>query len=120
MITIVFLLLTADFVQNYASVMGSACEHRTIMCLLSGSTQYDYDIPVGATQETQGWSFPFILLTLLTGVVYFTHVLSTVYKRRMGIARWRTYVASFLSVLLLAPAYLLLINAIYRVLYASS
>jgi hypothetical protein len=120
MITIVFLLLTADFARNYSSVMGSACEHRTIMCLLSGSTQYDYDIPIGATEETQGWSFPVILLTLLVSLVYFIHVLSIVYKRRMGVARWRTYVASFLSVVVLSPAYLLLLNAIYRALYASS
>ena len=120
MITAIFLLLTADFAHNYTSVMGSACAHRTIMCLLSGSTQYEYDIPDGVTVETQGWSFGFILLTILVFLVYFTHVLSTVYKRRMGVARWRTYVASFVSVLLLSPAYLLLLNSVYGALYSSA
>lgn len=118
MISVIFVLLTADFAGNIDSVMASSCSHRTIMCLLSGNTQTEYGLMQEIrTPETQGWSFNYILLIILAAVVYYTHVLSTVLKCRMGVARWRTYAASFISVLVLSPLYLLLLNAIYRALF---
>lgn len=121
MITMIFGLLTADFAANYDSVMGSQCEHRTIMCLLSGNRQYAYDaIAQGGSNETQGWSYGPILLVMLFCIVYFTHVLSTLLKRRLGVPRWRTYLAAFTSVIVLSPAYILLLNGIYRALYGTT
>jgi hypothetical protein len=122
MITAIFLLLAVDFASNYHSVMASSCGHRTIMCLLSGNLQYDYDLPkeVVRTPETQGWSLGYILLIIFAALFYYTHVLSTVLKRRMGVARWRTYVASFVAVVLLSPVYLFLLNTIYRALYGNA
>jgi len=120
MITLIFGLLAADFTMNFESVRSSSCAHRTIMCLLSGNIQYDYElIGSGGTIETQGWSYGPILIVILLTTLYYTHVLSTFLKRRMRVARWRTYVASFISVLVLSPAYLLLLNTIYWALYGS-
>lgn len=118
MITTVFALLTADFAANYASVMGSACEHRTIMCLLSGNVQYDYEmLGTAGTRETQGASYAPIVLVILLSIAYFTHVLASVLRRRLGVARWRTYAAALVSVIVLSPIYLVLLNGIYRTLY---
>jgi hypothetical protein len=120
MITLIFGLLTADFTMNIENVRSSSCAHRTIMCLLSGNIQYDYDlIGSGGTIETQGWSYGPILIVILLTALYYTHVLSTFLKWRMKVARWRTYVASFISVLVLSPAYLLLLNTVYLALYGS-
>lgn len=121
MVTTIFGLLTADFAANYDSVMGSTCAHRTIMCLVSGNRQYTYDaLAEGLSNETQGWSYGPILLLILFCIFYFTHVLSTVLKRRFGVSRWRTYVSALVSVLFLSPAYLILLNAIYRGLYGAT
>ncbi len=119
MIILIFTLLTLDFTGNYASVMTSGCAPRTIMCLLSGNTQSDYGLMQNVTTtETQGWSFHAILWTILACLVFYTAVLTTVLKRTMAVARWRTVIAVTFSVLLLSPAYLVLLNAIYRWLYA--
>ncbi len=120
MITIIFGLLTADFAMNSESVKNSGCTHRTIMCLLSGNIQYDYDI-VETTQrvETQGWSYAPILIVILACLFYYMHIYSTIMKRSLDVARWRTYLASIVTVLVLSPAYLVLLNAIYRMLYGT-
>jgi hypothetical protein len=121
MVTAIFGLLAAYFSLNFGSVMGSGCRHRTIMCLLSGNMQYGYEfIGEHRTIETQGWSYGPILIVILVAIVHYTHVLSTFLKRCMGVARWRTYVASLISVLLLSPVYLILLNTIYRALYGSA
>ena len=107
--------------MNIESVRSSSCAHRTIMCLLSGNIQYDYElIGTGGTIETQGWSYGPILIVILVSLLYFTHVLSTFLKLRMKVARWRTYLVSFISVLVLSPAFLILLNSIYRALYGSA
>jgi len=121
MIGLIFLFLTFDFAANYNSVMSSGCAPRTIMCLLSGNTQSEYGLMQNvATPETQGGSFSIILWTILTCLVFYTVVLTTVLKRSMDVARWRTSIAVTVSVVLLSPAYLVLLNAIYRWLYASA
>ena len=118
MITSIFLLLTIDFLTNYQSVMTSSCKHRTIMCLLSGNSQSEYGVLAkGHTPETQGWSFSYILLLVLGAAIYYSHALSSILKGMIGVARWRTYIAAFLSLLVLAPACLVLINAIYKLIY---
>ncbi|KAB2942277.1 MAG: hypothetical protein K8F92_02030 [Hyphomicrobium sp.] len=115
----IFLMLTVDFALNYASVMGSGCAPRTIMCLVSGNIQHEYGtLADGHTYESQGVSFPFILLWIAVSTFYFTHVAATALKATMGVARWRTWLAAMASLLLLAPAYLVLINGIYRLLYS--
>ena len=120
MITSIFALLTADFAANYDSVMASGCAHRTIMCLLSGNVQYDYAaLGTGGTGETQGWSYTPILLVIFACILYFTHVLATLLKCRLGVARWRTSLAALFAVLLLSPVYLLVLNGIYRALYGA-
>lgn len=114
----IFLLLTVDFALNYASVMGSDCAPRTIMCLVSGNIQYDYGtLADRQTPESQGASFPFILLWIAGATFYYTLVAGTLLKMTMGVARWRTYLAALASLVILAPAYLAIINAIYRLLY---
>lgn len=121
MITAIFGLLTADFSANYESVIGSSCEHRTIMCLLSGNLSYDYELTGrGGTTETQGWSYAPVVLTILFCIVYFAHVLATLMKRRLSVARWRTWLAASISVIVLSPVYLLLLNTIYRGLYGAA
>lgn len=122
-ITSIFVILSTDFFIHYDSVMHSSCRHRTIMCLLTGNLQYTYDLPDGMSAtgptgpETQGASLPIVLLLIIVLVVYYIHVLSTVLKTKMGVARWRTYVSAWLSILLLTPAYLFIINAIYTAMY---
>ena len=121
MIGVIFALLTADFGTNYQSVLASGCQHRTIMCLLSGNTQSEYGLMQDvATRETQGASYPLILLTMLVSFVYFTGILTFAFKRLMGIARWRTILASMLALILLTMPALLLLNAIYRLLYPAA
>ncbi len=118
MITLIFSLLTADFASNYDSVMSSGCEHRTIMCLLSGNMQYEYGVlEAGKNDEIQGWSFHYIVFLILFMVAYYTLVLGRVLLNAQGVARWRTYIASLLSLIVLAPACLILINMIYALIY---
>jgi hypothetical protein len=120
MVVLIFALLSADFAQNWESVRSSACTYRTIMCLLSGNLQYDYEaIGAGGTNETQGWSYGPILAVILSALIYYTYVLSTFLKRRMGVARWRTFTTALVSVFALTPVYLVSLNAIYRALYGS-
>ncbi len=119
MVVAIFTLLTVDFATNTTSVMTSGCAPRTIMCLLSGNTQSEYGLMQNvATDETQGWSFSVILWTILICLVFYTAVLTTVLKRTMSVARWRTIIAVTISVVLLSPGYLVLLNAIYRWLYS--
>lgn len=118
MIGLIFAFLTIDFAMNYTSVMASGCAPRTIMCLLSGNTQMDYGLMQDvATNETQGESFAYIVCTILICLVFYTAVLTTVLKRTMDVARWRTVLAVTISVLLLSPVYLVLLNMLYRWLY---
>lgn len=118
MIVAIFAALTFDFAHNFQSVMTSGCAPRTIMCLLSGNTQSEYGLMQDvATPETQGASFPLIILIILICLSYYTGVLMTVLKRLSNIARWRSFLAVFVSVLVLSPAYLILLNAIYRWFY---
>lgn len=121
MIGLIFSLLIFDFSSNYQSVMTSGCTPRTIMCLLSGNTQSEYGLMQDvATRETQGQSFPFIVLTILACIVIYTFVLSSVLKAMMGVARWRSILAAVIAVLVLSPAYIILLNGIYRWLYGLS
>ena len=117
-ITSIFVILTMDFLTNYQSVMTSSCKHRTIMCLLSGNSQSEYGVLLkGQSPETQGWSFSYILLLIMGATLYYSHVLSSVLKAASGVSRWRTYLSLLLSFVLLAPACLILINTIYRLIY---
>jgi hypothetical protein len=118
MITSIFALLSIDFGINYQSVMSSGCDHRTIMCLLSGNTQSDYGLMQDvATLETQGGSFSFIMLTIFACLIYYTGVLAMALKRLMGVAIWRTLLTAMISVVVLTPAAILLLNTVYRLLY---
>lgn len=118
MISLIFALLTADFAANYHSVMTSGCTHRTIMCLLSGNTQSDYGLMQDvATRETQGASYPIILLVMLASFAYFAGVLAYALRRLMGVPLWRTLLASFVALILLTIPALLAINTIYKALY---
>jgi len=116
MITCIFLLLTVDFLVSYESIKDSPCTHRTIMCLLSGGSLTQYDVP-SRQSGTLGMSSPFIFLVMLGTVVHFSRALAKVLKAGWAVAPWRTYVAAAFSFVLLAPASLLIINAIYRLLY---
>ncbi len=119
LISSIFVLLTFDFATNYQSVMTSSCKNRTIMCLLSGGSQSDYGVlQKGNTTETQGWSFSYVLLLILGVAVYYSHILSSMLKCMAGVARWRTYTSAFLSFVVTAPASLVLINVIYKLIYS--
>jgi len=117
MITTIFALLSLDFAASYQVVKTSPCAHRTIICLISGGSLSEYDVP-GHQTGMLGVSFPFILLVMVGTVVYYTLVLGRALHIGWGVARWRTYIAAALSVVLLTPLSLLTINAIYRYLYA--
>ena len=45
MIMCIFVLLTADFLASYPDVKASPCQHRTIICLVSGGSLNEYDVP---------------------------------------------------------------------------
>lgn len=118
---LIFLFLTVDFGLNYQSVLSSGCEPRTIMCLISGNTQTDYGLMQDvATQETQGASFGPIIWTILGSLIVFSAVLSSVFKTMMNVSRWRTILAAGISAIVLLPAFILLINLIYRWYYMLS
>lgn len=118
MITLIFAVVSLDFALNYNSVMHSGCAPRTLMCLLSGNTQTEYGLLQDAgTTETQGWSFAYVVWIILICLAYYTGVLATVFKRLMGVARWRTVFAAFIAVVTLSPGYLVLLNATYRWFY---
>jgi len=117
MITTIFVLLSLDFAASYDVVASSPCAHRTIICLISGGGLSEYDVP-GHQTGMLGVSFPFILLVMVGTVVYYSRVLAKALQAGWGVARWRTYVAAALSVVLLTPVSLMTINAIYRYLYA--
>jgi hypothetical protein len=118
MTTVIFALLTADFAQNHTSVMTSGCETRTIMCLLSGNRQDEYGIiGNGGTAESQGWSYTYIVLVILGCLILYTRALAVVMKRTMSVPRWRTCIATFASVIVLSPMFIIGINLLYRALY---
>jgi hypothetical protein len=116
MIATIFLLLTVDFLASYQDIRTSPCAHRTIICLLSGGTLTQYDVP-RQQSGALGRSFPFILLVMLGTVMYYSRVLAKALKAGWAVSPWRTYVAATFSVVLLTPVSLLIINAIYRLLY---
>jgi hypothetical protein len=116
MIAIVFALLTADFLVSYDAIRASSCGHRTIMCLISGGGGVEYAMP-GNTTGTLGLSFPFILVVMLMTVLHYTRILAKVMRASMGVSPWRTYLATYASVIVLAPVSLFAINLIYRLLY---
>lgn len=116
MITAIFLLLTVDFLASYQDVENSPCTYRTIICLLSGGSLTQYDVP-RQRSGTLGMSFPIILLVMLGTVLYYSRALAKALKAGWAVAPWRTYVAATFSVVLLTPVSLLIINAIYRLLY---
>jgi hypothetical protein len=117
MITTIFVLLTADFLAHYRDIKTSSCAHRTIICLISGGTLTEYDVP-RRSSGSLGMSFPFILLIMLATLIHYSRVLAKALKASMGVAAWRTYLAAAISVILLSPASLLAINTIYRALYS--
>lgn len=117
MISIIFVLLTADFVVSYNGVVNSPCKSRTIICLLSGGALNEYDI-VAPSQGALGTSFPFIILVMLASAIHYSRVLAKVLKATMGVAGWRTYIAAVVSIVLLTPISLIVINTIYRGLYS--
>lgn len=118
MMMLIFAVVSIDFATNYKSVINSGCSPRTLMCLLSGNTQTEYGLlqDVG-TPETQGWSFAYVVWIILICLVFYIGVLSTVFKKLMGVARWRTIFSAFVAVVTLSPFYLVLLNAIYRWFY---
>jgi hypothetical protein len=116
MISVIFTLLTVDFLVSYNGVLNSPCAHRTIICLLSGGSLTEYDVPP-PQQGALGTSFPFIILVMLASAVHYSRVLAKVLKATMGVAAWRTYIAAAVSLVLLTPLSLGTINAVYRVLY---
>jgi hypothetical protein len=116
MTTSVFVLLTADFLANYQDIKASPCAYRTIICLISGGTLSQYDVPRRAS-GTLGMTFPFILLIMLATLIHYSRVLAKALRASMSVAAWRTYLALTVSVILLSPTSLLAINAVYRVLY---
>lgn len=116
MIATIFVLLSFDFGASYDVVASSPCTHRTIICLVSGGSLMEYDVP-GHQTGNLGVSFPFILLVMVGTVFYYSRVLGKALKVGWGVARWRTYVSAALSVVLLTPVSLMTINAIYRYLY---
>ena len=71
MVTIIFTLLAADFLASHDAIRTSSCEHRTIMCLISGGAGVEYAMP-GNTTGTLGLSFPFILVVMLMTVLHYT------------------------------------------------
>lgn len=116
MIACVFILLTADFFASYSEIKASPCEHRTIICLISGGTLATYDMPARASGSL-GASVPFILLVALVALVHYSRVLAKALFASMGVAFWRTYLATAASVVVLSPASLIAVNAVYRLLY---
>lgn len=112
----VFALLTADFLASQDAVRASPCRHRTIICLISGGALTEYDIPRGTTGSL-GTSVPAILLIILAAVVHYTRVLAKALQAVMGTARWRSYIATVISLVLLSPVAILTVNAIYRLIY---
>lgn len=116
MITTIFALLTADFLVSYAAVKSSPCADRTIICLLSGGSLREYDVPQANTGAL-GWSFPFILIVMLASAIHYSRVLAKVLRATMGVPAWRTYTAAAVSIVLLTPLSLGAINAVYRLLY---
>jgi hypothetical protein len=117
MISVIFVLLTADFLVSYNGVVNSPCTSRTIICLLSGGELSEYDA-LPPSQGALGTSFPFIILVMLVSAIHYSRVLAKVLKATMGVSAWRTYVAALLSIVLLTPVSLIGINTIYRVLYS--
>jgi hypothetical protein len=117
MTTTIFALLTLDFAASYDIVKNSPCEHRTIICLVSGGSLSEYDVP-GHQTGNLGVSFPFILIVMAGCTIYYSRVLAKALQTGWGVARWRTYAAAALSVVLLSPISLMTINAIYGYLYA--
>jgi hypothetical protein len=116
MIATIFLLLTVDFLASYQDIKTSPCTYRTIICLLSGGSLTQYDVP-SHRSGVLGMSFPFVLLVMVGTVVYYSRVLAKALQTGWAVSPWRTYVAAALSVVLLTPVSLLAINAIYRLLY---
>jgi len=116
MVLVIFAMLTVDFLVSYDDVKASPCKDRTIICLLSGGTLTEYDAP-RRTTGALGSSFPFILAVIIATLVHFSRVLAISLRETMAVQPWRTYIAAGLSVLILSPAALLAINAIYRALY---
>lgn len=119
MIITIFALLTIDFGLNYREVVDSPCKHRTIMCLASGGTLVEYDIP-RASDSAIGSSTPWIFVVIFACLIHYSRVLGKVLKTAMGVTRARTYFAIFVSVVGLSPASLFFLNAIYRYLYAAA
>jgi hypothetical protein len=113
MITTIFLLLSLDFLASYDDVKSSPCAHRTIICLVSGGSLSEYDVP-GHQTGMLGASLPFILFVILGTIVHYSRVLAKTLKAGWAVA---TYIAAALSVVLLTPTYLLIINTIYGWLY---
>jgi hypothetical protein len=116
MISVIFVLLTADFLVSYNGVVNSHCKSRTIICLLSGGELSEYDA-LPPSQGALGTSFPFIILVMLLSAIHYSRVLAKVLKATMGVPAWRTYIASFVSIVVLTPVSLVGINTIYRALY---
>jgi hypothetical protein len=117
MISVIFVLLTADFLVSYNGVVNSPCKSRTIICLLSGGDLSEYDV-VAPSQGALGTSFPFIILLMVLSAIHYSRVLAKVLKATMGVPAWRTYIAAFVSIVVLTPASLIGINIIYRALYS--
>jgi hypothetical protein len=110
-------LLTADFLVSYDAVVNSSCASRTIICLLSGGSLSEYDVPRQNTGAL-GTSFPLIILIMLLSAIHYSRVLAKVLKASMGVSPWRTYIAALLSIVLLTPISLVGINVVYRALYS--
>ncbi|MCL4767881.1 MAG: hypothetical protein KJZ80_16770 [Hyphomicrobiaceae bacterium] len=117
MISVIFALLTADFLASYQDIEASPCSYRTIICLVSGGALAEYGVPRRGS-GTLGMSIPFILLVMLGALVHYSRVLAKALRASMGVAFWRTYVAAAVSLVLLSPASLLAINVVYRMLYS--
>lgn len=118
MITSIFALLTADFLVSYPHVKASPCEHRTIICLLSGGTLNEYAVP--RKTSPLGWSFPVILFVNLATLLHYSRVLAKALRASMGVSPWRTYIAAAITVIVLSPLSLMAVNAVYRFLYGST
>jgi hypothetical protein len=117
MISVIFAMLTADFLVSYQGVVNSPCKSRTIICLLSGGALNEYDV-VAPSQGALGTSFPFIILVMLVSAIHYSRVLAKVFKATMGVSPWRTYLAAAISIVGLSPVSLIAINTIYRALYS--
>lgn len=118
MITCIFALLTVDFLVSYPYVKASPCAHRTIICLISGGSLTEYDVP--RQTGSLGWSFPLILFVILATLLHYSRALAKTLGASMGVTPWRTYIATAISVIVLSPLSLLAVNAVYRFLYGST